>query len=116
VAGGVGFVVEVFGDAGAVGSVHADGVDFVEEGDGAVFVGEVADLGDGADGAAHAVDAFEGDDFGDGAGEGGEFGFEVGEVVVFEDELFSARVADSLDHGGVVHAVGEDHAVRKFAA
>ena len=114
--GSVGSEIEVFGYAGAVGAVHAYCVDFVEEGDGAVFGGEVADLGDGADGAAHAVDAFEGDDFGDVGGEGGEFGFEVGEVVVLEDEFFGAGVADALDHGGVVHAVGEDDAVGEFAS
>ena len=115
-AGSVGLEVEVFGDAGAVWAVHADGVDFVEEGDGAVFVCQVADGFDGADGAAHAVDGFEGDDFGDVEGEGRKLGFEVDQVVVFEDDLFGARVADPLDHGGVVLGVGEDDAVGEFGA
>ena len=115
-AGGVGVVVEVFGDAGAVRSVHADGVHFVEEGDGAVFLGQVADLRDGADGAAHTVDGFEGDDLGGVSRERGELGFEVGDVVVLEDNLLRSGVSDSLDHGRVVHAVGEDDAVGEFAA
>ena len=35
---------------------------------------------------------------------------------MLEDHLFSARVSDALDHGGVVHAVGEDDAIGEFAA
>ena len=113
---GVSGVVEVLSDAGAVRAVHANCVDFVEEGDGTVFVGEVADFGDGADGAAHAVDGFEGNDFRAGGGQGSEFGFEVGKVVVLEDHFFGAAVSDALDHGGVVHAVGEDDAIGELAA
>ena len=65
ISSGVSVVVKMFCDAGAVGSVHTDGMDFVEKGDGAVFLSQVADLGDRADGTTHAVDTFEGDDFGD---------------------------------------------------
>ena len=84
-AGGVGCEVEVGGHAGAVGAVHADCVDFVKECQGVVLFGEGGDGADGGDGATHTVDGFIGDDFGGGEGEGGEFGFKVGEVVVFED-------------------------------
>ena len=35
--------------------------------------------------------------------------FEVGEVVVAEDVLLAAAVADARDHRGVVLLVGEDH-------
>jgi len=115
-AGGVRVVVEVFGDAGAVWSVHAYRVHFVEEGGGAVLFGQVAYLGDRADGAAHAVDGFEGNDLGNVDGERGEFGLEIGDVVVLEDHLLGARVPDALDHGGVVHAVGKDDTVGEFAA
>lgn len=102
---GVGVIVEVLGYTGAVWAIHADGVDFVEEGDGAVFVGEVADLFDGSDGAAHAVDGFKGDDLGDFWREACQFGFKVDEVVMFEYHLLGARVSDSLDHRSVVHAI-----------
>ena len=89
-ASSMGLEIEMFSNAGTTGSVHSDGVDLVEKGNGAIFGGEVADLGDGADGAAHGVDRFEGDDFGSGGRDGGEFGFEIVEVVVREDELACA--------------------------
>ena len=34
---------------------------------------------------------------------------------MFEDQFFGAGMADSLDHGGVVHAVGEYDAIGEFA-
>ena len=34
---------------------------------------------------------------------------------MFEDEFFGARMPDALDHGGVVHAVGENDAIGEFA-
>ena len=33
-----------------------------------------------------------------------------------EDDFGSTRVANALDHGGVVHVVGEDDAAREFGA
>jgi hypothetical protein len=112
----VGLKVEVLGNTGAVGAVHTDGVDFVQKGDGAVLVGEIANGLDGADGAAHAVDGLEGDDLGDVQREGSQLGLEVLDIIVLEDNLLCARMADALDHGGVVQAVGEDDAVRQLAA
>ena len=108
--------VEVLGDAGAARAVHADGVNFIQKSDGAVALGQVADGGDGADGAAHGVDGLEGDDLGDRGRQGREFRLQVGDVVVAEDDLARARVADALDHAGVVHAVGQDDAAGQPAA
>lgn len=103
--------VQVLGDTGTVRAVHADGVDFVEKSDGAILFGEAADVVDFADGARHGVDCLEGDDFGDRWVEGLEELLEMGGIVVAEDHLFDTRVLDALDHGGVVHGIGEDDAV-----
>ena len=46
----------------------------------------------------------------------GELLLEILDVVELEDDFARARVADALDHGGVVQAVGEDHAVGHLAA
>jgi hypothetical protein len=106
--------VEVLSDTSTGGSVHADGVNFIKEGDGAVLLSEVADLADGSDGAGHGVDRLEGDDLGRLEGKSSELGLEVDEVVVLEDDLGSLAVAHALDHRSVVHLVGEDNAAGKL--
>jgi hypothetical protein len=77
-------------------------VNFVEIGDGIIFVGEVANLGDRGDVAVHRIDALEGDQLGRGRVRGGEQLFQMGEIVVPEDLLLAARAADAGDHRGVV--------------
>lgn len=103
--------VQVLGDTGTVRAVHADGVDLVEKGDGAILFGKAANVVDLTNGARHGVDSLKGNDFGDGRIEGLEELLEMGGVVVAEDHLFNAGVLDALDHGGVVHGVGEDDTV-----
>jgi hypothetical protein len=70
------------GDAAAVLAVHADGVDLVEVGHGAVALGQVADLGHGAEVAVHRVDALERDQLRPRRVAVAEQALEVGEVVV----------------------------------
>lgn len=103
--------VQVFGDTGSSGSVHSNGMDLIQERDGAVLFGQVADLADGSDAAAHGVDALESDDLGGVLGEHAQLRLEVLEVVVPEDDLGRAGVTNALDHGRVVHVVAEDDAV-----
>ena len=109
------FVVEVLGDTSTVRAIHANSVDFIVESDGTVLVGKIADLLDGRDAATHRVDAFKSDDFGGLLGHGDELGLEIGHVVVPEDDLFGARVANALDHRGVVERIGEDDAARQLS-
>lgn len=106
--------VEVLSDTGTGGSVHADSVNLIEEGDGAVLLSEVADFADRSDGAGHGVNRLESDDLGRFKGESGELGLEVDKVVVLEDDLGSLAVAHALNHRGVVHLVGEDNAAGKL--
>jgi len=44
------------------------------------------------------------------------FGFEISEIIVFEDNFLCAGVTDSLDHGGMIQAIGENNALGEFAA
>lgn len=97
--------VEVLGHTGTVRAVHADGVDLIQEGDGAVLFGKRANVVDLADGAGHGVDGLKGNDLGDRRVQSLEELFEMGGVVVSEDHLLDTRVLDALDHGGVVHGV-----------
>eukprot|EP00126_Sphaerothecum_destruens_P002551 Sdes_comp15981_c0_seq1m5138 len=97
--------VHLLGDACAGGPVHADRVDFIEKCKGPVLFGQGADVADGGNGARHGVDGFKGDDFG-----GERIGrlqqrLEMAQIVVAEDALFRAAVADPLDHRCVVHLV-----------
>ena len=98
------------GDAAAARAIEADGMDLIEIGQGAILLGEIADRADRGDVPVHRVDALEGDDLRRGAIELLQLRFEIGEVVVPEDVLRPAAIADAGDHRGVVLLVGEDDA------
>ena len=104
------------GHAGAARAVHADGMDLVEIGEGAVAMGDVADLADRRDVAVHRVDRFEGDDLGRRRIGAGQQLLEMGHVVVAEDPAHRAGVADAGDHRGVVERVGIELAARQHGA
>lgn len=113
-------------------------MNLVEESDGTVLVGEIADLLDGSNRSAHGVDRLESNDLGavrrssrlalpalERRGRANysrlkrqllELILEVDEVVVLPDHLLRARVTDALDHGGVVALVGEDDTSREFSS
>ncbi len=99
-----------FGDAAAARPIHADRVHLVEVGHGAVCLGEVGDLPDRGDVAVHRIDRFEGDQLRPLRRRLLEQAFQVGEVVVAEDQLLGAGAPDALDHRGVVQLVGKDDA------
>ena len=97
------------GDAAAARAIEADGVHLVEIGQRVVFLRQVADRGDRGDIAVHGVDALEGDHLRRLAADLLEQLLEMPEVVMAEDVLRAAAMADALDHRGVVLLVGEDH-------
>lgn len=109
--GEVGGEVEMFGYAGTGGTVHADCVDFVKEGQGPVLFCEVADAREVGDTSAHRVDGFDGDDLRCTFGLRLEHTLELSHVIVGKDHLSRLGVADTFNHGGMVVAVGQDHAV-----
>lgn len=106
--------VEVLSHTGTVRAVHADGVDLVQEGDSAVLLGKAANVVDLANGAGHGVDGLKGNDLGDRGVQGLEELLEMGGVVVSKDHLLDTRVLNTLDHGSVVHRVGENDASRQL--
>ena len=79
----------------------------VQESKGAVLLCQITNFLDGADTAAHGVNTFESNDLGCLLRVLFEFGLQILEVVMLEDNPFSTRVAHSLDHGGVIHGVRE---------
>ena len=103
----------LLGNAAAARAVEPDRMDLVEVGHRAVLLGDIEDLADRGDVAVHRVDALEGDDLRPVGLERGELAVEVGRVVVLPDPLLGARMADSLDHRGMVQRVREDHRVRQ---
>ena len=73
------------------------------------FSARSADRLDRGDVAVHRVDALEHDDLRRAARKFLQLLFEMLDVVVTENVLLAAAVADALDHRGVVLLVGEDH-------
>lgn len=96
-------------DATATRSVHADGMDFVDVGHGVVFVGQVANPGDRRNRTVHGIDALEGDQLRLVIGNGCELSLEIIEIVVRENALLAAAIADAGDHRRVVLLVRKDH-------
>ena len=92
------------------GAVEANAVHFVEIGERAVLVGDVADRADRGDVAIHRVDAFEGDELGRVRRIGRHQPVEIGRVIVLEYAAGGAAVANALDHRGMVHRVRIDDA------
>jgi hypothetical protein len=103
------------GDAAAAPPVKADGVHFVKIGQRVVFLGEVGDRLDGRDMPVHGIDALEDDDLRRAARVLLELFFQMLHVVVADDVLLTAAMANALDHRSVVLLVGEDHETRDQA-
>ena len=100
-----------FGDAGAARAVHADRMDFIDIGHGAILLGEVADLAERGDVAVHRIKALARDQDRP-TGMSAEQLLEMGHIVVAEHDAFAAGLADALDHRIVVERVRQDQAVR----
>src|SRR5690606_7482757 len=105
-----------FGDAAAARAVHADRVDLVQIGERAVLLGYFDDLANRRDVAIHRIDALEGNDLRPVAADLRELPVEIGDVIVLEDAALGPRVANALDHRGMVAGVGEDDAARNMGA
>ena len=108
--------VEVLGHTSSRWPIHADGMHFIEESDRTILVGQITDRFDRSDRSAHGINRFESDNLGRLLRDGLQLGFEIGHVIVLEDDLFSARVADTLNHRRMVHAVRKDDTAGELAA
>ncbi len=100
-------------DATAARAVETDGMHLVEIGHGAVPAGDLGDLAQRRDVAVHGVDGLEGDDLRHARRILCEQLIQMRDIVVAEDALGSAAVADALDHRGMVQRIGEDDGARQ---
>ena len=100
------------GDAAAARAVHADRMDLVDIGHGAVALGEIADLRQRRDVAVHRIEALAGDQLRPVGTGGAQQFFQMRHVVVAEDLALAAGLADAFDHRIVVERVRQDQAVR----
>ena len=89
-------------------AIHPDGVDLVDIGQRAEFIGNVANRLDRAEIAIHRVNRFKGDQLGCGGIIGGHKRAQVLHIVMAEDTLGPAIAADPFDHRRVVQLVGID--------
>ena len=71
------------GDAAAAGAVHADGVDFIDEGEGVIFFREIEKFPDRGNVTVHRIDRFIGDDLGPARLDLFQVAFEIGGIVMF---------------------------------
>jgi hypothetical protein len=99
----------LLGDAAAAGPIKANRMHLVEIGEGVIFDGEIADRRDRGDVAVHRIDALEDDELRRSCRIFRQQLFEMLHIVVTEDVLHAAAMANALDHRGMVLLVGEDH-------
>ena len=102
------------GDAAAARPVEADRVHLVEIGHRAVAVGDVAQFADRRDVAVHRIDRFEAHQLRPLARQGGQTALQILGVVMAENLLLGAAVADAGDHRGVVQRVRQHHHAGDF--
>ena len=97
-------------------SVKTDSVYLIEESESSVLFGEITNFRDRTNATAHGVDALEGDDLRGLLRVLRELHLEVFQVVMLEYNPLGARVTHALDHGRVVHGVGEVNAPGELRA
>src|SRR5437588_10218266 len=93
------------GDPAAAGTVEPDRMHLVEIGHCPELVGNVAEFADRRDVTVHRIDRLEADELRSAWGDALDPPRESGGVVVAEDVLFGAAVADAGNHRGVVAGV-----------
>ena len=99
-------------DAAAARAVHADRVDFVDIGHGAVARGEIADAVHRRDVAVHGIEALEHDQLRPARLRRSQKLFEMRHVVVAEDLPLAMRLTHAFDHRIVVQGIRQNQAVR----
>ena len=80
-----------------------------------ILFGQITDLLDGPDTAAHRVDTLKSNDLGRFLRILFEFSLQIQEIIILGNDTFSTRVTHVLDHGSMVHGIGEQDTGRKFS-
>lgn len=88
----------MLGHSGPVWTVHANRVHFIQEGNGTVLLGKIADLLNGCNRSTHAVHRFKGNNLGLVRRQRSQLSLQIFHVVMFEDHLLGAGVTNALDH------------------
>ena len=104
------------GNAAAARSVHANGVNLIEIGHGAVTIGEIADFLDRRDIAVHRIDRLKSDELRRVRIGRLEFRLEIFEIIVLPDHPLATAVTDAFDHRRMVQRIGENDQARNFLA
>src|SRR5262249_50338838 len=99
------------GDTAAAWPVHADRMDLIDIGHGAIALSEIADLLERRYVAVHRVKALAGDQLRPVRTGLAQQLLQMGEVAMAEDLALAAALADALDHRIVVQRVRQDQAV-----
>ena len=114
--GQLGVPINMLSDTSAVRTVKTDSVHLIQEGQCTILLSKVADFFDRADTTTHRVNTLESNDLRGLLRVLRELHLEVFQVVMLEYDPLGARVTQALDHGRVVHAVGEVNAPGKLRA
>ncbi len=93
------------GNTAAARTVHADRMDLVDIGHGAVFLGEIADLCERGYVAVHRIQALAGDQLGPLGTRRDQKFFQMRHVVVAENLPLAAGLAHAFDHRIVVQRI-----------
>src|ERR1700732_1859838 len=100
-----------FGDPTAARAVTPTSMDLVEIGHRAIPLGDIANLCDGCDIAIHRIDRLEADQLRPPRIGAHQAVLKVDGVVMAENLVPGAAMADALDHRGVVSRIGEHDTV-----
>ena len=127
-------MIQMFGDTSTVGTVQANNVNLthrffqyenfsiifnvthlVEKSRCTIFLSQIADLLDGSNTATHKVNVLKSDDLVRFLRILFEFSLQIQEIIILGNNTFSTRVTHALDHGSMVHGIGEQDTRRKFS-
>ena len=90
-------------------TIKANCMDFVKIGHCVIFICKVADFFYRGDIAIHGINRFKGDNFGAVRVDGFKLVFQIAYIVMAEYPFFAPRMTHTINHGGVVELIGQDH-------
>jgi len=80
-----------------------------------ILLSQIAGLLDGSNTAAHRFNALKSDNLVHFLWMLFKFRLQIQEIIILGNDIFSTRVTYTLDHGSMVHGIGEQDTRRKFS-
>jgi len=80
-----------------------------------ILLSQIAGLLDGSNTAAHRFNALKSDNLVRFLRMLFKFRLQIQEIIILGNDTFSTRVTHTLDHGSMVHGIGEQDTRRKFS-